>query len=146
MVALREMPFDLRRIKQRTDQVFNRTAKTMAMYVRNSPATPPSPTADLFAADTEPSEPGEFTKYFFRGQFKEKVEESYEAGGYVRSVKASITVPMEWRGLLAQASYIDPYLDGSRFKKVGQAIAQNRLYIIQELESVSLGSLTEVPL
>lgn len=138
--------YNVRRVKQREDAIFNRTAKTMAMLVRVTPVVLPTNTADLFVSDTEPSEAtGDLKRYYFRGKFEETIKEEYKAGGYIRSVTAVITVPQLYRDYLASAAYIDPYLDGSRFKKCGEAVVESRLYIIQKIESVSLASLKESP-
>ena len=140
--------YDRRRVFKKTMYVLRQTGKPMRMYVRNVPvnaATPAVP-SDLFTAAEEPLEvDSEFTVYGFFGKFEEEDIEIRGEGGRFKQVKGTVTVPFAYRSILAKADYIDPYMDGSRFQKVGPAVVdEERLLIYQPIGGTTFPSVDEI--
>lgn len=116
----------------------------MKLYMRQPLTSAPAYVAgQLFAKDQAPLESTDIIK-FIRGKFEETDSEQDGPAGRDRKVKGIITVPMLYRSYLAMAEYIDPYLDGSRFKKSGAIVDEGRIFITQMIESVYLKNTSEV--
>lgn len=96
----------------------------------------------LLDADTDAPE-SDLKRIYIYGKFEETDVESYGNIGRQREVNGVITVPMLYKTLLAQAEYIDPYNDGSRFTKDGAAVDEGRLFITQSIRSLSLKSVAD---
>lgn len=136
------MPFSRRRMYQRELKMFSKTGNVMVLWIRVNPPTPTA-SADLFVDDTEPLEgAGDLKKMYIIGTFQEEATESQSAVGRLRHVRGVITIPAMYKTYLEQATYIDPYNDGSsRFRKNGSVMEEERLFVTQKIESVVLKNL-----
>lgn len=134
--------FSRRRMNRQELHMFIRTGQVMVLWSRITPPNTAATPSDLFAADSEPLEgTDDLQKHYIIGQFQEQAVEQFSEIGRLRQVTGTITVPMMYKSLLAQAAYIDPYNDGvSRFKKCGTMVDEERLFVTQKIEAVTLKS------
>jgi len=110
----------------------------MSIYVLTNPVSDNAYTpGNLFATDMDISEAA-LTKLFIFGEFKESDAEESGKAGRQRIVRGTLRLPILYKNVLAQAEYIDPYNDGSRFRKNGAAVDEGHMMITQSLVSVSL--------
>jgi hypothetical protein len=124
-------------------RIFTLTGRTMLLWMQTTPTNPTYVPGQLFNSDQDLPDSG-LTQKYIRGKFEETDAESSGPEGKFRSVKGVIYVPMLYKAYLAQAEYIDPYLDGSRFKKSGAIVDEGRMFVTQSIESVSLTDPTNV--
>lgn len=133
-----------RRILSKQVEIFTNTGKVLVLYIPTTGYTTnqghyidkfkgaqPIPDSDLIAVN-------------IYGKFLETDAETFGDTGRYRLVKGIITVPMLYKKQLALCAYIDPYLDGSRFKKVGATVDEGRLFVTQRIESEYLTSTADV--
>lgn len=135
--------FSQRRVLNLENAMFRLSGRPILLITRtdNAPAYTPG---QLFATDTEPEEASTTVKRYIFAKFEETDMEEFGGSGRKRAVKGVLTVPMLYKAFLGEASYIDPYLDGSRFRKVGATVNESRSYITQAIEAFSLASPAEV--
>lgn len=143
------MRFSNRRILRRRLEIFNATGTVMQLIIRTGsgipPAYDPTVSGNLFTAESDPPEDsGDYTFRYIRGRFDETDDMEPGQAGRLRVVKGIITVPILFKSLLAQAEYIDPYLDKSRFSKTGAIINEGRTFCTVTIQSVYLTSTSEV--
>ncbi len=138
--------FSLRRVLRKELDIFRRTGTTINLIVRSvPPSTTYSGPGYLLSADTEPTEVGSTTVVNIFGKFEEVDAQTMGATGRERLVRGVITVPMMYRKILAKTEYINPYNDGvSRFRKIGAIVDEGRLFVTQQIESVSLANVSQV--
>ncbi len=134
-----------RRMLQQELKIFRAAGKPMLLIVRTDANTVPTYTpGQLFTSDTLPEETTDTNHVYIYGKFDETDVEEFGTIGRKRLVKGIITVPMLYKSLLAAADFIDPYLDGSRFKKTGAIIDEGRIFCSQAITSFTLANTGEV--
>jgi hypothetical protein len=115
--------------------------------MRNAPASPDTTytPGQLYTSAVDPiMDSDNYHWVYIVGKWKETDTENFDSPGRQRTVSGQITVPMIYKTLLATCEYIDPYLDGSMFLKVGASVDQGRLYVLQTIKSMSLTNPSEV--
>jgi hypothetical protein len=141
--------FSKRRLLKQQLRIFDMTGQTMYLIMRANPSdirTGYTP-GNLFASTADPLEDDPNNPIVTRavkGKFEETNVEQYDDVGRKRVVKGIVTIPMLYKSYLAQAEYIDPYGDGSRFKKTGAIVDEERLFCTQSIESVTLATTADV--
>ena len=141
--------FSKRRLMKQHLRIFDLTGQVIYLIMRSAPSDIRSQYTPGFLfqanADYLEDDPNNPTSVrAIKGKFEEVNMETYGDDGRSRVVKGVISIPMLYKTLLAEAEYIDPYGDGSRFKKVGAIVDEERLFCTQQIESVSLATTADV--
>lgn len=129
-----------RRILSKQIEIFSNTGKPMTLYLVSSTYVQQQGTRDDLFANAQPIPDTNLVAVNIYGRFQETDTETYGDSGLYRSVKGVITIPMLYKTLLAKSAYVDPYLDGSRFKKAGNVVDEGRLFVTQKIQSEYLAS------
>jgi len=123
------------------------TGVVMQLVMRIGSGVPATytPGQNLFTSDNDPVEDSShYTFRYIKGQFLEDDTMVPTEVGRNRVIKGTITIPMLYKSLLAQAEYIDPFLDGSRFTKVSGVVDEGRVMATCTIQSVYLKSTSEI--
>ncbi len=137
-----------RKVLRKSLEIFRATGKPMKLWIRNSAAILDSATyapGNLFSNASDPIESDtNYTTRFIFGKFEEADAVTFDGPGRRRAVSGVIVVPMLYKQLLSACEYVDPYLDGSRFVKLGAIIDESRLFCTLNIRSMSLQNPSEV--
>jgi hypothetical protein len=118
-------------------RIFNLTGTTMMLYLRTDGDEPaPYTPGQLFSAGEDPTDPSDYARLYVKGRFKETDDQTFGPAGHQNAVTGIITIPMLYKSILAKAEYVDPYLNGSRFVRVGAIVDEGRIFITQRIMSI----------
>ncbi len=123
------------------------TGTVMQLVMRIGSGVPAAytPGQNLFLVDNDPVEdPSHYTFRYVKGKLEETDNMIPTEVGRHRVVTGIITMPMLYKSLLAQAEYIDPYLNGSRFTVSSGIVDEGRVFITAEIKSVYLTSTSTI--
>jgi hypothetical protein len=140
------MPFSYRRVLRQELRIFNVVGKPILLYLRITPdaALPFNPAIDPFQKNEDPIELNNYTKRYIKARFVEKDTQIFDDNGRKKEVTGTITCPAIYRSLLAETEFVDPFLDGSRFVKVGAIVNEGRSMITQQIKSLYNADTSEV--
>lgn len=100
---------------------------------------PTDPYADNVAPDDS-----DYKIYYIFASFEQDEPEEFTQAGKMAAITGTLTVPWIYRGYLAKTAYFDPYLNGSKFIKVGASIDDESILITQRVKSLYLPQGPEV--
>jgi hypothetical protein len=137
------MGFSPRRVLTKQLAIFNATGQLIRLWIPINVTIPQTYTpGQLFTQNEDPEESdANYRTQYIRGKFLETDIEVSTGAGRRRYARGIISCPMIFKTVLAAAEYIDPYLDGSRFVKDGNASPdEERVFITQGIKLLSATS------
>lgn len=133
-----------RRILAKELQIFNATGKPMTLLLVQDGDGNVEPQVDDLINKAQPIPAQNLYPIYVYGKFEETDVQAFGNQGFYRRVVGVITIPLLFKSQLAAAAYIDPYNDGSRFKKAGAIVNEGRLFCIQTIESEFLATTGDI--
>lgn len=82
--------------------------------------------------------------FYIFAAFQQDEAESFEQAGKMASITGTLTIPWIYRAYIAQTAYFDPFLNGSKFIKVGAQVDDESVLITQRVKSLYLPQSPEV--
>lgn len=138
--------FSKRRVNRRTLNILRKVGRVIGCYQQISgfanEATDRVP-ADPYADNAAPVE-ADYKLYYIFAEFVQDEPEETTQAGRVASVTGTLTIPWIYKSILAQTAYFDPYLNGSKFIKVGAAVDSQNVLITQRVKAQYLPQSPEV--
>lgn len=138
--------FSYRRIYRRSLEIFNATGKVVQLWIRTGSKEPSTytPGQNLFTTNEDPTDASGYTTRYIKAKWDEHDIMNPSELGRQSIVKGTLIVPLLYVELLAQAEFVDPLLNGSRFTKRSAIVDEGRLFASVELESISLGNISQI--
>ena len=146
MVALVPL-FNKRHVQRQSLNIIRKTGQIVACFEARAGAEdtelPDRVPTDLYAAVADPADiPANYTKYYIFALFENDIVESLDQIGRESHVTGMLTIPMIYSSILKKTEYFDPYLNGSRFVRVGKPnVDDEGLFIFQAIQGEVLPDL-----
>lgn len=132
--------FNKRRMNSRILYILKQVGQVVACYQQTSgfanEAANRVPT-DPYADNEAPPEV-DYQVFYIFAQFEQDEPESLEQVGAISTVTGTLTIPWIYKSYLAKTAYFDPYLNGSRFVKVGAGVDDESVIVVQRVKSIYL--------
>lgn len=130
--------FNKRRINSKILAITKKVGRVIACYQQAAgPTVPPKVPTDPYAS--APALPdSSYTVFYIFGNFEQDEQQVIDAGGRIAAVTGTITIPWIYKTYLNNTSYFDPYLNGSKFVKMGASIDDESVTVIQKVKSIYL--------
>lgn len=142
--------FNKRHIQQHSLDIIRTTGQLVACYEKRAGAgdseiTNRVPT-DLYAAISPPADtPANYSKYYIMALFERDIKETDDIAGRETEVTGLLTIPMIYLSIVKKTTFFDPYLNGSRFERIGRSdVDEENLFIFQAIKGVVLPDLGDV--
>lgn len=138
------MPFSRRSANSAILHMIKTTGQKVACYWRNQVLVPERVPQDLYDDSSSPDDVNVTLYYIFATFSSTTTEDPTDPAGLRGTVFGTLIIPYQYRDIVNRTEYFDPYLNGSKFLKVGAIVDDQGITVTQKIRAEYLPQIGEI--